>query len=69
MIVPPAVDKEIRNLEQFNYNLQEYKTCKWIQIQIPSNKVEVKSLKKELDPGESEAISLAKELKADILTL
>ena len=37
VIVPPAVDKEIRDLEQFHYNLQEYKTCKWIQIQVPSN--------------------------------
>lgn len=69
IVIPPTVNKEIKELEQFDIDLQKYNSCDWIIIKTPSNELEVMALKKQIDPGESEAISLAKELQAKYLLI
>lgn len=69
IIIPPTVDKEIRELEKFNMDLEEYHKGKWIEIIYPKDMMLLKQLKEELDEGEAEAIVLAKELHADFLLI
>ncbi len=69
VIIPPAVDKEIRALEDFEIDLQKYHSSDWISIKEPSNKLDLIKLKGSLDTGELEAICLAKELKANLLLI
>lgn len=67
--VPPAVDKEIRELEKFQIDLLAYTSSNWIKVISPSNAELVKRLNLELDLGESEAIVLAQELSAGYLLI
>ena len=69
IIVPPAVDAEIRALRQFNQNLREYETADWIKISAPANLQKVQALQTELDEGEAQAIALALELNCDLLLM
>ena len=43
--------------------------AEWIEVQAPKNKHLVKSLQRDLDEGEAEAIALAVERKADVIFL
>ena len=69
VIIPPAVDREIRELKRFSVDLNPYTSSEWIKLQEPSNTTEVTKLMQELDEWESEAISLALELQADYLLI
>ncbi len=69
IIIPPSVNSEIEALQEFEVDLSLYYQSNWIEIIAPSNSEEVNDLMLVLDEGESEAISLAKELKADFLLI
>ncbi len=69
VIVPPAVDSEIRALKELGKNIREYETAEWIRVSEPSNQQKVNSLKIKLDEGEAQAIALALELKCDLLLM
>ncbi len=69
VIIPPSVNSEVKALRDFEVDLTLYENSDWIEIRTPSNRDEVKALFMILDKGESEAISLAKELKASFLLI
>jgi len=69
IIIPPAVDAEIRALAQFGKDLNSYQTADWIKITSPSNLNKVQTLQINLDEGEAQAISLALELNCDLLLM
>jgi hypothetical protein len=69
IIVPPAVDAEIRTLKQFGTNLSEYENADWIKIIKPIDGQKVQTLQKNLDDGEAQAIALALEINCDLLLM
>jgi len=69
IIVPPAVDFEIRQLNTLGEDISAYESSSWIIVQNPSSLNLVLQLRDSLDQGESEAIILAKELGCDLLLL
>lgn len=69
IIIPDAVNEEIFQLENRGYNLTEFKNADWIKIRNTNNLSNVNDYKYILDKGELEAISLAIELKADLLII
>lgn len=48
---------------------KEVKVCDWIKVKPINNNILVQFLKEKLDPGESSAIALARELNADWLII
>lgn len=69
IIIPDAVNKEILQLKNKGHNLSEFKNADWIKIYRANNLSNVNEYKYILDEGELEAISLAIELKADLLII
>ena len=69
IIVPPAVDNEIRALEGLGKNIHEYLAASWIKILTPSDLIKVADLQNRLDQGEAQAITLALELKCGLLLM
>lgn len=69
VIVPPAVDKEIKALKALGKDISAYETADWITVRIPTNDKKVLGLKTKLDAGEAEAISLALEIGCDLLLI
>ena len=69
IIIPAAVDREIRALKQFGKDLSEYETAEWIKVVSPNNLQKVQSLQTKLDEGEAQAIALALELNCDLLLM
>lgn len=69
VIIPPSVNSEIEALHKFEIDITLYQESDWIEVQAPSNEEEVNRYMMDLDEGESEAISLAKELGADFLLI
>ncbi|MCU0339862.1 MAG: DUF3368 domain-containing protein [Spirosomaceae bacterium] len=69
IIVPPAVDREIRALSKFGYTIDDYLKADWIKIHPPLNAIKVELLKDSLDEGEAEAIALAIEYRCDFLLI
>jgi predicted nucleic acid-binding protein len=69
IIIPPAVDLEVRALRQFGTNLSEYETASWIKVIKPVNRQKVFTLQKNLDDGEAQAIALALEINCDLLLM
>ena len=69
IIVPPAVHAEIRALKQFDKDLSEYETAKWIKVIQPTNLQKVRTLQIRLDEGEAQAIALALEINCDLLLM
>ena len=69
IIVPPAVDAEIRALKQFGKDLSEYENAEWIKVSAPTNLQKVKTLQFKLDEGEAQAIALALEINCDLLLM
>lgn len=69
IIVPPAVDDEIRALKQFGTNLSEYENANWIKVIEPIDRQKVQTLQMNLDDGEAQAIALALEINCDLLLM
>ncbi len=69
IIIPPAVDAEIRALKQFDVDLSEYENAEWIKISHPINLQKVQMLLTKLDAGEAQAIVLALETNCDLLLM
>lgn len=69
IIVPPAVDAEIRALKQFGTNLSEYENANWLKVIEPVDGQKVETLQKNLDDGEAQAIALALEINCDLLLM
>lgn len=67
VIIPPAVFEELINAKIVDQTF--LKLNNFIEIISPANKKEVSELTAFLDLGESEAIVLSKELKADLLLI
>lgn len=69
IIIPQGVYNEMANLADEVPGTKEVKTLDWIETKTVSNLALVEQLKTKLDQGESEAIALAIELKADLLII
>ncbi len=69
IIIPPAVDAEIRALKQFGKDLREYETAEWIKVIAPANLQKVQKLQANLDEGEAQAIVLALEINCALLLM
>lgn len=65
VVIPEAVYQELTDPDFPVAGATEVQTLEWIQTQAVSNRVLIEALSSELDPGESEAIALALEIKAD----
>lgn len=69
IIIPPAVDAEVRALKQFGTNLSDYENANWIKVIEPVNRQKVQLLQINLDDGEAQAIALALEINCDLLLM
>jgi uncharacterized protein len=69
VIIPPAVFKEIVALKTFGIDLTEFENSKWIKVIAPQNELFVSQIEIELDAGESEAIVVANEMRADYILM
>ena len=69
IIIPTAVDAEIRALKQFDIDLSAYETAEWIKVSAPTNLQKVQTLQINLDEGEAQAIALALEINCDLLLM
>lgn len=69
IIVPPAVYHELSYLGKQGYDISSLFEAEWFLVQTPVDQHLIKELSVELDPGEVEAISLAKELVANFLLI
>lgn len=69
IVIPSAVDAEIRALKQFGKDLSEYETAGWIKVAAPANLQKVQTLQTKLDEGEAQAIALALELNCGLLLM
>jgi uncharacterized protein len=69
VIIPPAVYRELTNVNSIGAEITTLLTTGWIETQSVSERALVETLQSELDEGEAEAIALAIELKADRLLI
>ncbi|NJL38131.1 MAG: DUF3368 domain-containing protein [Leptolyngbyaceae cyanobacterium SM1_4_3] len=69
VIIPQAVYDEMASLSKAVPGTIEVQTSAWIETRQAENRVLVARLQEELDIGESEAIALAIEIKADRLLI
>ncbi len=69
IIMPERVLHELARLHDFGYDISEITSANWISVLPVGDAQAVFELSKQLDPGESEAIVLAQELKADFLLI
>jgi uncharacterized protein len=69
IIIPPAVHTELTCLPKLQTAIDSFITEGWLEIQPPANFQLLQTLNQSLDPGESEAITLAITLGADRLLI
>ena len=69
IIIPPAVQSELKELKRFGFDLSAFEDASWVIIKEPADSSQVGKFEQVLDRGEAEAITLAIELKADFLLL
>lgn len=69
IVIPPAVHKEVVTFGQDRPGAREVIGSDWVRIETIRNPVAVELLREQLDQGESEAIVLAMENKADLLLI
>lgn len=67
--IPRAVREEVVIEGKGQPGTQEVQSSNWIRVQDVKDRSFVRLLEAELDRGESEAIALARELKADLVLL
>ena len=72
IVIPPAVWKEVVEEGMGRVGVVEVKQARedgWVEVVSPKDEPLVRLLKRDLDEGEAEVISLAIEQKADIILL
>ena len=69
ILIPTTVFNEITNVGNTDVSARVVPELSWIKTQSAADQALVRTLSKELDPGEAEAIALAVELKADRLLI
>ena len=69
VVVPPAVDLELKALKSKRPDVDLTQTKGWVKIITPTIILQPVNIEPKLDKGEIEAISLAKELHADWLLI
>ncbi len=69
VIVPPAVWQEVVEKGAGKPGAHEIAAAIWLQVKEPENRLLIHALRQDLDAGESEAIALALEEKADLLLM
>jgi predicted nucleic acid-binding protein len=69
IIIPETVQYEVVVQGQGAVGAEEVGKASWINVQAVTNKLAVELLRERLDAGESEAIVLAMESKADLLLM
>jgi predicted nucleic acid-binding protein len=69
VIIPQSVFNELLELESFGHDVSVFKKASWFVVESASNQQLIADFSKELDLGESEAIVLALEKKADFLLI
>lgn len=67
MIIPPAVYEEIVIKGKGKPGAEEIREAAWISVQRPKDQAEVARLNEAFGAGESEAVVLAREIKAILL--
>lgn len=67
VLIPQAVHEEILALEQLGISTKEYQQATWLQVKPIQSSLLSTQLAKDLDKGETEAISLSVDLSADLL--
>jgi predicted nucleic acid-binding protein len=68
VVVPPAVEWELRN-PPAGQEVLDLSEISFITIRVPSEESSHRDLLEGLDPGETEALSLALEIQADLLLI
>lgn len=69
VLIPPAVHSELTRLPILRLTIFSLLDFGWLEIQAPTNLQLLDTLNQTLDPGETEAITLAVELSADRLLI
>lgn len=69
ILIPPAVWDEVVIHGKGQPGCQEVQEAKWIIVKKPANQTLIQSFQQSLDIGESEAIALAVEEKANLLIM
>lgn len=69
LLIPEAVWQEVVSKGVGHPGVDEIKSAAWIKMAAVSNNELVLALQRDLDPGESEAIVLALEKKAELLLM
>ncbi|MDJ0898686.1 MAG: DUF3368 domain-containing protein [Xenococcus sp. MO_188.B8] len=69
ILIPTTVFNEITNVGNTDVSARVVPELSWIKTQSAADQALVRTLSKELDPGEAKAIALAVELKADRLII
>jgi len=69
VLVPPAVVDELEHPRPASAVVVRVADHPFFRVQLPADAMRVAELRRTLDPGESEAIALAEELKADLLLI
>ncbi len=69
VIIPPAVDKEIKAMKLIGYDISSYEKADWIITRQLVDKKTLALLKLKIDSGEAEAIALAMEINCDLILI
>lgn len=69
IIIPRTVQKELLKLKSHSILVNKFIHFDWVTVKNSTQSPNFKQLKKVLDDGEAEAISMAIELKADFLII
>lgn len=69
VVIPKTVWQEMLVLEKLGHDISELTHAAWLDIQSPLTSSIPFLLNDDLDPGEAEAIALAKEIGAELLIM
>lgn len=69
VLIPEAVSLELRSAQNRGLDLVDIFVVEWIEVVPVSPSSKLTQFKKELDPGEAEAIALALEVNTDFILM
>lgn len=67
VLIPPAVHLELTRSSSDPLPATDFASLPWLLLKVAENQGQVRQLRRDLDPGEAEAIVLAIEQHADLL--